>query len=181
VFMRVKRVDRLAVLATPSLDSCPNKQGDQFFRTHLAAPMSMHLGVKHRPFGQHVGGIKMRAGTKHFGRAVLQTNLHLALQDEHPLGVAAHMERASKTHRTAPQLQALAGHECTQQCLWRALVQGNRFCAKTRAAIGVGEKHGAGELVHGRHHKQRAGYNLPSFHSLWIYTMTRCNAAKTLP
>ena len=26
-----------------------------------------------------------------------------------------------------------------------------------------------------------AGYNLPSFHSLWIYTMTRCNTARTLP
>jgi hypothetical protein len=31
------------------------------------------------------------------------------------------------------------------------------------------------------HHKEVAGYNLPSLISLWIYTMTRCTNAKAQP
>ena len=77
--------------------------------------------------------------SKHLGRAVLQADLHLPLQNEHPLRMAADMKLASETHRAFAQLQALCGQQGAQAGLWAALGQGDGFFAKPGAAIGVGE------------------------------------------
>ncbi len=81
----------------------------------------------------------MLTRTKQLGRAVLQTNLHLPLQDEHPLRMAADMELAPEAHWAFAQLQTMGRQQTAQAGLWCALVQKNGLVTKTGAAIGVGE------------------------------------------
>lgn len=81
----------------------------------------------------------MLACIEQFGRTVLQTDLHLTLQDEHPLGMGADMKSAAKTHGALAPLQTVRWQHRTQAGRFAALVQRNGLFAKASAAIGVGE------------------------------------------
>ena len=71
---------------------------------------------------QQVSREKMLARPKYLGRAVLQPNLHLALQDEHPLRVAADMELAPEAHRAFAQLQAMGRQQGAQAGFFCTLI-----------------------------------------------------------
>ena len=83
------------------------------------------------------------------GAAVLQADLHLAAQDEHPLRRDGAMKLAAKTDRAVAQLVATRRHQRRQHRVWIALRQGDSGLAEFGAAIGVGEENGLGESGHG--------------------------------
>ena len=68
--------------------------------------MTVHLGIKSGTRRQHVGRVKMLTWFEYAADPALQTNLHLAVQNKHPLRVWGTVELASKTHGAFPQLQA---------------------------------------------------------------------------
>ena len=83
-----------------------HEQGLQRFCPNLTAPVAVNARVKRSPFGQKVCGIKMLAGAKDARRSVLQTDLHLAAQNETPLCRPCAVKSAAKAHRALPQLKA---------------------------------------------------------------------------
>src|SRR5450830_404610 len=91
--------------------SVAQEHGHQRVWPHLPAPMPMHRRVEHRAGRQGVGRIEVLAGPEHARDPALQPDLHLALQNEHPLRLARAMEIAAKAHRAVAQLVALGAHE----------------------------------------------------------------------
>ena len=68
--------------------------------------MAVHFGIKGGAGRQRVGRIKMVAPAEHADRAVLQTDLHMAVQNEGPLVVARVVELTAKTCGAVTQLEA---------------------------------------------------------------------------
>ena len=139
-----------------------HKQSHQRVWAPLTTPMPMHLGIKHGPFGQHIGRIKMLPRVEDARAAILQADFHLPRQYKDPLGMRADMKGTAKSHRAFAQLIAATGHEARQSRLRRALVQGQDLLAKTRTPIGVGEQNGLCESAHGVDHKGWAERHLQS-------------------
>ncbi|MBV5332664.1 hypothetical protein JZU54_03680, partial [bacterium] len=58
---------------------------------------------------QCVGGVKMHSTAENFGAAILQSNLHLACQNKHPLRLSSAVKLTAKANRAGTQLVALSG------------------------------------------------------------------------
>src|SRR3990167_10568133 len=94
--------------------SCTNEGSDQRVGADLPAPVAVHGGIEGGAGRQRVGREEVLAGAKYQRRAVLQADLHLPAQDEHPLRIGAAVELAAKANRAVAQLQAAAGHQRRQ-------------------------------------------------------------------
>lgn len=159
LFFGLPPPSRLKAIA--SKRTVPNKQSHQGVRTHLAAPMTVHRGVKARTFGQGVCRIEKLARAKDTRRAVLQKNFHLTAQNKQPLRAARAMKTALKAHRALTQLTSTRCHQSRQTALRRAFSQRNPFVTKSCAAIGVGEQNNFFQRGHGQEpHKNKAPLSL---------------------
>jgi hypothetical protein len=80
----------------------------------------------------------------------VQIDLHLALQNKHPLGRGGAMKRTRKPNGAVAQLVALTGHQGRQLGLRLALIQSDElFFEQSLAALG-GVEHGLFECGHGQ-------------------------------
>jgi hypothetical protein len=70
------------------LSSATHKQGHQGFFAQLTTPVAVHFGVKLSAYRQGIGRVKVVATAEDAAAAVLQSDLHLAIQNEYPLVVA---------------------------------------------------------------------------------------------
>ena len=100
--------------------------------------MTVQLVVENGAFWQQIGREKMLACFEHASAAVLQTDFHLPLQNEHPLRTGGDVKTALKADRAVAQLQALYGQQFAQSGLFSSMIQRNAFLSKTGAPIGVG-------------------------------------------
>ena len=110
--------------------------------------MAVHFRIEGGAGRQGVGRVKMIAPAEHATAAVLQTDLHVAVQNEDPLVVTRAVELAAKTGRAVAQLVAARSHQGGELTLRRALGQCHRFLAEFGAAIGVGEENSFFEISH---------------------------------
>ena len=76
----------------PPVFLATHKQRHQIIGPDLAAPVTMHAGIKGLAIGHHVGGIEVLTRLEKARAAVLQENLHLACQNKHPLRIGGAME-----------------------------------------------------------------------------------------
>jgi hypothetical protein len=109
----------------------------------------MHACAEGSPGGQPVVREEVLACVKDARAAVLQADLHLALQDEDPLRCVGAVEFAAKANGAFAQLQTTAGHQRGQARLRLAFGQRHCVLAKLGAAIGVGEERDLGETWRG--------------------------------
>lgn len=128
--------------------SATHEQGHQGLVAQLAAPVAVHFRIEGGAGRQGVGRVKMIAPAEHATAAVLQTDLHVAVQNEDPLVVNRAMELTAKARWAVAQLVAARSHQGRELTLRRALGQRDCFLAKFGAAIGVGEENGFFEISH---------------------------------
>lgn len=91
-----------------------HKRCHQFLVTHLTAAVTVPFFIEHCTMRQHIGREKMLSGCEQTRAAVLQTDFHLALQNEHPLRTGGDVKAALKSRRTAAQLQAMCWQQFAQ-------------------------------------------------------------------
>src|SRR6185503_14889678 len=90
----------------------------------------------------------MLAGPEDPRRAVSQPDLHLALQNEHPLRLRRAMPLAAKTDRAVAQLVAGGGKNLREHRLRSAFPEPHVFLAEFRMAVAVGVEDDLGECLH---------------------------------
>jgi len=71
----------------------------------------MHIGIKALPGGDRVVRVEVLSRSKDLRDSSTQTNLHLTLQDEDPLGMLCAVELTPKAHGAPPQLMARASDQ----------------------------------------------------------------------
>src|SRR5262249_61480498 len=82
------------------------EQRDQRLGAALRAPVAVQPGVERRAFGQQIRGVEMLARAEAPRRAVAQSDLHLAAQDEDPLRLGRAVPLAAEPDRAVAQLIA---------------------------------------------------------------------------
>src|SRR6185503_10946593 len=101
------------------------------------APVPMDLRIERRAGRQRVGGKEMLARLEEARAAVLQPDLHLARQDEHPLRLRRAVPLAAEADRAMAQLVAAGREYAREQRLRRSLREGDRFLAPAGPAVAV--------------------------------------------
>ena len=71
----------------------------------------MAQGIERNTGGRCVGGIEMLTGLENARLATVQHDLHLAPQNEHPLGCGGAVKFALKPHGTVAQLVTRTWHQ----------------------------------------------------------------------
>src|SRR6267142_4864239 len=82
------------------------EQRDERLAAALRAPVAVQLRVERRALGQQIRGVEMLARAEAPRRAVAQSDLHLAAQDEYPLRLGRAVPLAAKAGRAEAQLIA---------------------------------------------------------------------------
>src|ERR1051325_6077517 len=118
-----------------------HEERDQRLRAALGAPVSMQRRIEARPWREHIGGVEVLARPEAPHRAVAQTDLHLAAEDEHPLRIGRAMPRAAKPDRAVAQLMGRRRKHLVEQRLRIAFAKRDPFLSESGAAITVGEEH----------------------------------------
>src|SRR5262245_32473261 len=88
----------------------------------------------------------MLSGDEAARAAVLQVNLHLTLEDEHPLRLRRAVELARESDRAFAQLVARGGQQGRKARLVRALVERHALFAEFRPTVVIRVQHDLREL-----------------------------------
>src|SRR4026209_908676 len=101
----------------------------------------MQLGIETLAGGQHVGRKEMLSGGEPARAAVLQADLHLAFQDEHPLRLARAVELTAEPDRAFAQLVPRSGQQRRQARFGGAFHERYALFAESRPAVVIGEQY----------------------------------------
>src|SRR5690349_24973416 len=117
--------------------------------------MAVQLGVESRAGREQVGSIEVLAGLED-ASTVAHADLHLALQDEHPLRRRRAVPLAAEPYRAVAQLVARGGEHLGEHRLRGALGEGDLFLLEFRAPVAIGVEHDLRE-VHARYFSSAFG------------------------